>query len=375
MPSAPFAVTANASPLVSIGDNADIYFNGSSSLRWDSNVFRDESDDIDDLVLTLSPGLELDVGRGASDADLTFFTRYDIVRYDDLDRLDTELFSFGGDGVYSGNRLELSASINFNESKTNSGDTGNNPLVDDLIEFDTLRASTQAEFDFSSKISAGAGVRYSEREYKNFPNFFDDRETLAFPIDVYYKTTPKLDLSAGYTYSETEVESEYDQTSHFYNVGARGEILPKLVGFLKVGYRTREFSNSAVARDDSGSVGIDADFTWTATPKTTFDIQFGRDFLASGEGDSTETNSVNLIGTYAINSNFSANSILGYVNRDYDTVNNREDDQLNAGLRVNYSPNQYWQLSTGYTYLENDSTQAGSSYESHLFDVTFSLRY
>ena len=38
--SAPSSVAA---PFVSIGDNTDIYFNGSSSIRWASNIFRNEA--------------------------------------------------------------------------------------------------------------------------------------------------------------------------------------------------------------------------------------------------------------------------------------------------------------------------------------------
>ena len=46
----------SAAPFVSIGTNTDVYFNGSSSLRWTSNVFRDEAEETDDLTWTLSPG-------------------------------------------------------------------------------------------------------------------------------------------------------------------------------------------------------------------------------------------------------------------------------------------------------------------------------
>ena len=74
----------SAAPLVSIGTNTDVYFNGSSSLRWTSNVFRDEAEETDDLTWTLSPGFEVNVGRGLTNADLSIITRYDIIRYEDV---------------------------------------------------------------------------------------------------------------------------------------------------------------------------------------------------------------------------------------------------------------------------------------------------
>ena len=59
-------------------------------------------------------------------------------------------------------------------------------------------------------------------------------------MDVFYELTPKVDLSVGYTYTDTTVDainpgtrgplfvSSYDQASHFLNVGARGNLMPKL---------------------------------------------------------------------------------------------------------------------------------------------------
>ncbi|MFP4069873.1 MAG: hypothetical protein ACLFVC_06795, partial [Opitutales bacterium] len=122
--SALFAVplTQQAAPLVSIGDNADVYFNGSSSVRWTSNLFRDEDDEVDDLVFTVSPGFELNVGRGVSNADINIITRYDILMYDDRDELDTELFHIKALGSYSSSRLDLNGSASFDERQTTSGE-------------------------------------------------------------------------------------------------------------------------------------------------------------------------------------------------------------------------------------------------------------
>ena len=109
-----------AAPLVSIGDNTDIYFNGSSSLRWASNIFRNEEDEESDLSWTISPGLEVNLGRGISNADFTVITRYDIVRYEDNDRLDTELFHIEALGTYETSRLNLNGSASYDETKINT---------------------------------------------------------------------------------------------------------------------------------------------------------------------------------------------------------------------------------------------------------------
>jgi hypothetical protein len=366
----------SASPLVSIGDSTDIFFNGSSSLRWESNVFRDEDDEESDLAWTLSPGFEVNVGRGVSNADLSIITRYDVIRYQDNDQLDVELFHIKAFGSYKSSRLDLSGSVAFDENKSSSGE---NNITKDLIEYDTTSASLDGEYRVSPKFSFGSGFSYSDKEYQTFEYYFADREKFTIPFDVFYELTPKVDLSLGYSYTHTDVDStllnptgDYTQESSFYNVGARGELLPKLTGFFKIGYRTRESDRSNV--DDSGMLGLDADFTWAATPKISTSLGLSRDFGVGGEGESTENSSVNMSASYSISSYMAVSANLGYTLREY-TDTDRTDNQYNAGLRLSYSPNQYWSFSTGYTYSENDSDAYESSYVNHIIDLTATLRY
>jgi outer membrane protein assembly factor BamA len=420
----------NASPLVSIGDNTDVFFSGSSSLRWTSNVFRDEDDEVSDLLWVLSPGFEVNVGRGLSNADLSVITRYDIVRYQDEDQLDTELFHIKAIGSYKTSRLDLNGSVSFDETKTSTGDVN----VDrDLIEYDTTSAELNAEYRFSPKFSFGAGVRYTEIEYQSYEDIFADRDTTSVPLDLFYELTPKVDLSVGYTYtsadvgeavrngfsfdesllqtvSTTQASSGYDQTSHFFNIGARGNLLPKLSGFFKIGYRVRDADDSSLSttsstqqlinigtvadpiyvpiglpvvtgpvpsstdRDDTSMLGFDADLTWAASPKLTASLGLSRDFGFGGEGQTTENTGANVSASYSINSNFAATGNLGYTLRDY-SDDNRKDHQYEGGIRLSYLPNQYWRFSTGYTYSENDSDSVARSYTNHIWDIAASLRY
>lgn len=390
--------TAHAAPLVSIGDSADIYFDGYTSLEWSSNIFRDETDEVDDLLWRLVPGFELNVGRGVSNADLSLVTSYEIRSYAEEDQLDTELFRARLQGSYQTSRLDLAGSLFFREEKNSTGDTN---VLSDLIESDSFGGRLNGEYRFSPKFSLGAGVRYSEREYASpYDSFFADRATTAFPFDLFYEWTPKVDLSVGYTYTETEVDginpgttgtratTTYDQESHFFNVGARGNLLPKLTGFFKVGYRVRDnddrltqpFAAGAptgpvvpVNGQDDGMLGLDADLTWAATPKLTARFGLSRDFGVGGEGQATENTSFDTNVHYSLNSYFSANAFGSYTIRDYETA--REDNQYRLGARLSYAPDEFWSFGGGYTYTENDSNANGRSYTDHTFDLTASLRY
>ncbi|MGB0258681.1 MAG: outer membrane beta-barrel protein [Coraliomargarita sp.] len=377
----------HASPLVSIGDHADLFFNGSSSVRWTSNLFRDEDNEEEDIVYTVQPGFELNVGRGLSSADFSVITSYEIRRYDDYDDLDTELFHIAALGSYKGSRLDLSGRASFDEVQTTSG----NANVDgDLIESERTAGGLNAEYRYSPKFSLGSGVSYSKTDYQNFTENFSDRESLSIPLDLYYELTPKVDLSVGYAYSNQDVDGRvdgsgdvfdgYDFDSHFFNVGARGQLLPKLGGYFKIGYRYRDSYTVTIndvdlpEEDSSGMLGLDADLTWAATQKLVAKLAMSRDFGASGEGDGTENTSVNSSLSYSINPYWSASSYLRYTLREYDTTD-REDDQYGFGLRANYTPNRYWAFSGGYAYQENDSNLDDQSYEDHRVDVRATFRY
>jgi hypothetical protein len=388
--SAPSSVAA---PFVSIGDNTDIYFNGSSSLRWASNIFRNEEDEESDLSWTISPGLEINIGRGISNVDFTVITRYDIVRYDEYDRLDTELFHIEALGTYESSRLNLNGSASFDEIKMNDGQKN---VVNDLVELDTSAGELDAEYRVSQKFSFSAGVRYDETEYQTFKNLFSDRATIAYPLSVYYDMTPKLDLILGYTYSVTDIEggssfgglfdpvSSYEQNTDFFNIGLRGNISTKLTGFFKIGYRTVSASDTnltnggvlirRIDRNDRDMFGLDASLTWMATSKLLYQLALSRDYNTGGLGEATEVTRANLVGNYSFNTHWSGMANLGYTDTDSYYLA-RENEQFTGGLRVMYVLNTYWRFTAGYTYAENDSNRVNSSYESETLDLTATLRY
>jgi len=388
-------IAVQAAPLVSIGDSVDVFFNGSSSLEWQSNVFSDERGAVDDFKLTLSPGFEVNVGRGLSNVDLSIITRYDIVRFDEVTDLDNELFHIKAVGSYAGSRLSVNGLVSYDESQSNGAD-GNDNQKGKLSASETTAANLNGEYTLSPKFSFGAGVNYNNREYKESSSA--DRESYTIPLDIFYELTPKVDLSIGYTYTSTEVSRAgtvspeglingvdgYDKEQHFVNVGARGDLLPKLNGSFKIGFNTMDSDEPLIAedsvavgrsdRDSDSGLGLDASFTYLATAKVNTQLSLSRNFDVAGQGESTEATRVDLSANYSINTQYTATANFGYTFREYvDT--GREDDNYRTGVSLSYVPNQYWRFSTGYNYTENSSSDAGQSYEAHVINVSASLRY
>jgi len=407
-------LNSNAGPLVSVGDQVDVFFNGSSSLRWTSNVFSDPSDESEDIVKSFTPGFDINVGRGLSDASLGITTRYEILRYDDLKGLDTELFRARANGVYQSTRLDLNGHIAFSENQSateNQAAVGDENQLNGLIENETVSGKLAGEYRTSPKFSFGAAVNYTDKVYTNEGKYYEnnlaDIETVSIPVDVFYELTPKADLSAGYKYETREVggiavraegddlvlreSTGYETESHFFNIGARGQLMPKLTGFFKVGYSIRESGDSSVVarrrgennvsietrsetnRKDRGLLALDADFSWTVSPKLNVRTKMSRRFGVGSEGDATEISRIRTDVSYSINTDWSASANAGYTNRDYE--NDRVDDQYSLGASLSFRPNQYWFLSSGYNYIENDSNQDGRGFKNHIFTLSASLRY
>lgn len=403
-----------ASPLISIGDNAEIYFDGSSTARWTSNVFLTDRNEVEDFSYILSPGFEFNLGRDASNADLSILTRYDIIRYNDLTELDVELLHVKLRGAYKSSRLELTVSASYDEMKSNSGDI---QIIDDLIESTLNNRGVNGEYQISPKFSFAAGANYSETEYTGvFEGVLTDQIIESFPLDIYYEISPKLDLSFGYKYTDSEIgalkptatgdfvvepssgliipinleRNAYNRENHFFNIGARGSLLPKLTGYLKVGYSKRESgtrSNSRVLEgvnlesivtnfSEDTTLGVDADLYWLMTPKLSTRFGLSRDFGLGSDGAPTRENSVSTSTNLSLSNNWTASANLMYTQRDY-TRRDREDDKYSAGIRIFYLPNRFWQYSGGYNFTDSISTgaDAGNSYDAHMVDFQATLRY
>jgi hypothetical protein len=387
-----------AAPLVSIGDNVDVFFNGSSSVQWQSNVFYDEKDERDDVTFKVSPGFEINVGRGPSDLDLSIITRYEIIRYDELSELDNELFHIKAISSYKSSRWDVDGLVSYDEIQS-GGNNGNANQEGQLTRAESIRANLNGEYRLSPKFSVGSGVNYSDRQYQDQEELAD-RESFKLPVDVFYELTPKVDLSVGYSYTMTDVGGtkigdiangrevgSYNKEAHFFNVGARGALLPKLNGSFKVGYRASDSDdssavtyNSSVAttsitnRGSKGTMGLDANFTYSATPKLMTVLRLNRGFDVGGEGQRTTKTSANLSASYSINSNYSASANFGYTLREYQATD-REDNVYNTGFGLSYAPNQYWRFNTGYNYNKNDSNRQGQGYEARMVNLSATLRY
>ncbi|MGK0456093.1 MAG: hypothetical protein ACJAT5_000916 [Lentimonas sp.] len=367
----------HSSPLVAIGDHGGVFFDGSSALIWQSNIFYDNETEKDELMLIMSPGFEATVGSKSSGFHASARANYEMQRFDNQSELNHDYLHLGALVSYEGARLNLNAAYSFDEEQTTAGQQGALNSNSDFIEMDVTRAHLVGEYVLSPKFSFEPGIRYNDREYKEEKDRLADVESYSIPLDVFYELTPKLDLSFGYEYTSEEVGiftvEDFERELHFLNFGARGALFPKLNGSFKVGYSA--VNPEGTARRSDSILGLSADFTYLTTPKLTTQLRLHRGFEVGSEGQSAENTSANLEFKYAISGNYSARLFTDLTYREFKDGNDGEDFVYRTGFRLSYVPNQYWHFGTGYSYFENDSNRTEQGFVNHVLDVSASLRY
>jgi len=360
------ASALTAAPFVALGDNAELFLTGSVVANFDDNIYLRNGTaarpEVNDTILTFTPGVDLVFGKNAATTGNLYF-REDIVRYMDNDQQNAELTSVGLNSLYSNGKSKLDLGASYIESAQN--DTS---APGDIVSRKSTSARALSEFGVSEKTSVAAGVRWDKINYDAGPGYIDSN-AWTLPLDAYFEYSPKLQWSAGYRYRATDFSGAVsDSKDHFFNIGARGEFTPKLTGQLRVGYGLRKLDNG---RDDS-DFGIDSNFNYAFSPKTTYTLGVTNDFGASALGESTKTLSVNLGANNRIDEQWSWNANVVYRSTDYPT---HSDDFWQGGVGVAYVYNNNVNFSASYTFRNNSSNSSAFEFTNNVFSIGANLRY
>ncbi|MDX2111325.1 MAG: outer membrane beta-barrel protein [Verrucomicrobiota bacterium] len=368
------SIPAMAAPLISLGDSLDLYFNGSATARYQSNVFLQSANEEGDTSFIFSPGIELAFGRTNSELSGKLQIREDFDVYVNNSQLDNHKANIFFNGRYDTGVFKLTGRFSFAEVDQNTADTALPPeLQGKLIEREITSAEAYAEYQVSTLTSIGAGVTADHIFYQTFQDRFSDQTQIGIPVDAFWKYSEKLDFSVGYRYRDTDVGRGTDTQDHFFNVGARGDLAPKLQGRVQVGYTVREYDSATM--DNEGTFTVITGLTYQATPKVLLGLDLSRDYGTAGTGSSIESTTARLKADYSLNNFFAINTNLGYSKADY-TNNTRQDDTYDFGIGLSYTPNDYIRLSAGYIYQKNESDGVGGvSYDNNVINVSASLRY
>jgi len=355
-----------ASPLLSLGNHADLSFLLGGSVAYTDNLTLDEFNTLDDFRFIVSPGLSLSIGRGLTSLNGNLTVANNITRYADNTTFNANLWNIVGSAHYSTERWNAGINGGYVQREQNESDIN---AFRTLVQQTEIFGGVDGRYRFSPKTSVGTGFQATRREFDRGNN--KDRDMYTVPVNLFYELTPKLDATVGFRYRQTDVDNGVDTEDFFYNVGLVGNLTDKFTTSFRIGYQDRSFSGG---RSNDGTLAFNSSSNYDFSPKSTFRLGLNRDFATSGEGNSVERTSVRLTWFYLFTPRLNGNLTGSYSFNDY-VSSTREDNVYQGRIGADYMINSNLSLNTHYTYRENDSNLQFASYKENLVSVGASFRY
>jgi hypothetical protein len=353
----------DAAPFLSIGRNAELLLTGVASVRYDDNIFLDDTLGESDILYSVMPGHEYGYDGGLTQVSAVLSDQF--LRYVDNSSLDADLLTATLEIVHEGANARLVIRGGYREYGQN---TLNALSTSQTVRRDITDGTINGELSVGGRTRLAGGVSYDRARYPGVG--FIGNEALQFPVDIYYALSAKLDLSVGYRYRTNKFEDGIrDSRDQFFNVGARGQFTPKLNGQVRMGVTQRRFDTGG----DDSQFGASADLIWFFSPKTTYRLTVANDFTNSAIGVSQTQLSVSLDGRFEFNDVWSTGAALTFSSDDYET--GRKDDFFVGDFSLVYRLQENISLQGAYIFRKNSSNVATLDFTNNVLSLATSIRY
>lgn len=360
---------------------------------YDSNVFYDETDLVDDFITSIRPGMSLVYG----DREDNFVSvRYTLDASIYADR--TDLNNLGHilqhQSRYAFSRLVLQANDQLSFTETLLG--GSFSYIQQRIGQVSLQDDWRADYEISPRTVVGLKLGFTLLDY-DAGDFPDDNRVLydymiySAGFRVGYRPSEKITLfpefSAGQSFltenSSRQPEAP-DLTSYGVSFGAEGQFTPKLTGVVAGGYEMRNYSDGEEIPD--GWVAT-VQLRWQARAKTMVLVgyrhwvQVSRE--AVGLSYSAHRPTVSIRQEFGTQGRWSATLDGYYQFDDYDNafiVNGesiqRQDNLGGVALRASYRWKPWLTASAGYDFIHFDENiPTIPNYDVHRFSLRLLAGY
>ena len=204
-----------------------------------------------------------------------------------------------------------------------------------------------------------------------------DRSDLDLRGTFFYRIGPKTELLFEYKQTEFEYDATavgtptLDSTNRDFLFGVTWDATFKTTGVAKFGYQEKDFDSGL--RNDDDNPAWEIGVIWRPRSYSIVEIfTESRHDETNGIGDSIEVSEITASWEHQWRNHISSTAKFLYGEDDYNDAI-REDDRINAGIRLNYDWRRWARISAGYLYDERDSSTSFFDYERNLFDITLNL--
>lgn len=361
--SAALALTASAA--IDLGNGVKVVPNVISSVDFNDNLFLAPSNEQDETLIRLSPGILFSMGDGAlNTAQFSYNEEFQF--YSDESDLNTSLSLLDFSSSYDDGKMKISAAAWFHEANQATRDVSS---VSTLVKRQLTHGAISDEVKFTEKSAVKVGLVYDNTDYN--PSAYTDWQWVEIPVSYYYQVQPKLDASLGLRYRQNNLDGlGIDSDEFFYNIGLRGELTPKLTGEVQAGY----IQLNPDAGDSQQAFGLKANLTFAVSPKTNLYLDATNQFGYSAGGDGYRNGGIRASFDTAISAQVKLKGNVFWNNYDY-TTTGQNDDYFGGQVAGTYTFNEHAEFTASYTYSDNDSNRASQSFTNSIFSLAATLKY
>ena len=376
--SAPPGRASSLPPDSPYGKNSAWTVSAVTTVRRDDNVYLNSSNQVADTIITVAPGVTYRFGRQTL-VQGSIGVRTAFVKYLDGAAPNANLSSGDANLSYEAGNVGLSAGASYQQLQQNTGDVVSLGARE-LFRSNVLNLGSTVHLKVSERVGVQSGASLSQTKYKSAGLVGSDE--IRWPLSVSVEASPKLNLTAGFTYGSTKPLNDGPAARDlFYNTGIWGQLTPKLAAQFTMGYRTREVG----LNPREGMWAFDGVFNYALTAKSGLALVLARNFGAGALGDSLKSTNYSLRFTSDPAPHWNFAATLTHRTVDYGSrvfvprlkllASAREDSFWENAWQVTYRFSQSFSVSLDATLRNTDSTLNGVDFSNRIVGLSFAYQF
>jgi hypothetical protein len=342
-----------------------LFATGSLSVTYDTNIAANNLAQAD-LIYSAGAGLEYSRRAGIISVDAS--TGLSVSRFN---KTTTDDFSDPHlQAEFSAHDDRTTADLTLSGARESQADVVSGVRA---VSWD-YAAGLSTKYRVTDRYSLSSTLGYTLKDFVNTPGLAN-LTSYSAGMNLAYTINSARDLFAGYTFGLQQTSRNLSFDNHSFNVGIEGKILPKLNGTISVGYELEVPQGST--DHSTGSMTESVALTWNFSRRLKVTGDLSQSFSATSTTGSVNTLAASLDASFSMNSKTSLTSgVGGGYNRFIGAVAaGRRDTYFTWNAGVNYTINDHFTTTLGYTYYENWSTSSFSDFIRNTISLALNMRF
>ncbi len=358
---------------------------------YDSNLFAEQSNTSQGVVVRSRPGVKIDNGPGASVRTLNFDLYVDDARYIGHNNLSNDnvvtSLALGSEFGPETKARSLTGFSYAHQDPANFALNTPNTKIQKLPVLTTFSQDLGVSHEYGDLGAVALDGGYLRQDYENIQTTAGttinqtilNSNTYHLGPKFSYNLTPVLRPYAKVNYTRVDYDSNAFNANEYEMVtGMDFELRRLFRGTAFLGYKDREYDKSANPAARGFTYGMN--LTWFPTELLTVTAQGGQNFSDSlatsntGVHSVVDAKTVSLSADYEVLRNVIASALAAFEDDNFLSTT-REDKIYSAGTGIRYVITPQWEASAQYQYSKRNTNSQGFGYNRNLVSAALKLSF